>query len=173
MIRSTLAWLALALLGACATPPQATGQAPWSSGRLSLRTEATPTHAGRSLSVAFELRGDERQGELRLNSPLGTRMASARWGPGVAVLATAEGESRFQNLDALSSQALGESLPLAALPDWLAGRPWNGAEHRIVPGGFEQLDWQVELGRRSEGWIEARRLVPPAAWVRVKLDPPT
>ena len=66
--------------------------------------------------------------------------------------------------------ALGESLPLAALPDWLAGRPWPGAPHTPGEAGFVQLGWQVSLARRSEGWIEARRAAPPAVLVRVKLD---
>ena len=46
-------------------------------------------------------------------------------------------------LEDLSREALGEALPLAAWPDWLAGRPWGGAPHRATEGGFEQLGWQV------------------------------
>ncbi|MDP1899757.1 MAG: lipoprotein insertase outer membrane protein LolB [Rubrivivax sp.] len=174
MIRRALPLLALALamLTGCATPPRDTGEAPWISGRLSLRAQATATQAGQSLSAGFELQGDGQRGELRLHSPLGTRLATARWAPGLAVLATAEGESRFQDLDTLSSQALGEVLPLAALPDWLAGRPWAGAAHQDIEGGFEQLGWQIVLARRAEGWIEARRLAPPSVWLRVKLDEP-
>jgi outer membrane lipoprotein LolB len=122
------------------------------------------------MSVAFELQGNGDNGELRLNSPLGTRLASARWSPGVAVLARSDGEQRFADLDELSRRALGENLPLAALPDWLAGRPWAGALHTPAATGFEQLGWHVELARRSEGWVEARRAAPPAVWVRVKLE---
>ncbi len=164
---------AAALLAACATPRPGPGEAPWTSGRLSVRIAADGDRAAQSMSAAFELRGSGDSGELRLNSPLGTRVASARWAPGSAVLANSEGEQHFADLDELSRRALGENLPLAALPDWLAGKPWAGAAHAVSEAGFDQLGWQVLLSRRAEGWIEARRAAPPAVVVRVKLDDPT
>ena len=173
MTRRALALLALlcaALLAGCATPPAAPGEPAWTSGRLSVRIAADARQAAQSMSVAFELRGDGDSGELRLHSPLGTRLAQARWAPGVAVLATSEGERRFDTLDELSRQALGEALPLATLPDWLAGRPWPSSPHRVTEGGFEQLGWQVLLARQAEGWIEARRETAPEVVVRVRLD---
>jgi len=164
---------ATVLLAACATPRPLPGELPWTSGRLSVRIAADGERAAQSVSAAFELRGGGDSGEMRLNSPLGTRVASARWAPGSAVLASGDGEQRFSDLDELSRRALGEALPLAALPDWLAGRPWPGAPHLPREGGFEQLGWQVLLARRAEGWIEARRDTPPAVLVRVKLDDAT
>jgi len=161
------------LLGACATPPpRVAGETPWTTGRLSVRVDATPARPAQSMSAAFELRGDGNGGELRLNSPLGTRVASARWAPALAVLDMGDGERRYDSLDDLSRRALGEAMPLVALPDWVAGRPWPGAPHEAQPDGFEQLGWQVLLARRGEGWIEARRAAPPAVVVRVKLDDP-
>jgi len=165
-----VALLAAWLLAACATPPPAPSEPAWTSGRLSVRIAADASQAAQSVSVAFEMRGDGESGELRLNSPLGTRVAQARWAPGVAVLDTPQGERRFDTLDELSRQALGEALPLAALPDWVAGRPWPAAPHRVHEGGFEQLGWQVLLARQAEGWIEARRDAPPEVVVRVRLD---
>jgi outer membrane lipoprotein LolB len=103
-------------------------------------------------------------------SPLGTRLASARWAPGVATLETPQGEQRYATLDDLSRQTLGEALPLAALPDWLKGQPWPGAAHSAKDGGFEQLGWQVLLTKRSEGLVEVRRDAPPSVTVRVRLD---
>jgi outer membrane lipoprotein LolB len=139
-------------------------------GRISVRVEASAGRAAQGVSAAFELRGNGDSGELRLNSPLGSRLAAARWAPGVAVLETAQGEQRYAALDDLSRQALGEALPLAALPDWLNGRPWAGAAHLMTDTGFEQLGWQVLLMQRAEGLIEAHRATPPAAHVRVRLD---
>lgn len=169
------AWSGLALaalLAGCATPaPEAPG-APWTSGRLLLRVDATPERLAQSLSAAFELRGSGQQGELRLLSPLGTVLAEAHWGPGVAELRTAQGEARFDSLDALARQALGEALPLAALPDWLAGRPWPGAPSQAFPGGFEQLGWTLDLTRQQQGWIEARRSAAPAVLLRARLETP-
>jgi outer membrane lipoprotein LolB len=166
---TALALLALALAG-CASAPPATGETPWTSGRMSIRIDAQDERAAQSVSAGFELRGDGRGGELRLNSPLGTRVATARWAPGLAVLDDGQGERAYDSLAALSQQALGEALPLEALPDWLAGRPWAGAPHAMGGDGFEQLGWQVGLSRRAEGWIAMHRSRPPAVQVRVKLD---
>ena len=167
-----VALLLAAFLAACVSPPRQPGEPPWTTGRLSLRIDATATQPAQSVSAAFELRGDGSSGELRLNSPLGSRVASARWAPGLAVLTNGDGERRFSNLDELSREALGENLPLVALPDWLAGKPWAGAPHEKNDSGFDQLGWQVSLARRAEGWIEARRRTPPAVLVRVRLDEP-
>jgi outer membrane lipoprotein LolB len=139
---------------------------------MSVRIEASSTQSAQSMSAGFEVRGSGAGGELRLNSPLGTRLATARWTATDAVLITPEGERHFDDLEALSRQTLGENLPLAALPDWLAGRPWVGAPHLVQDSGFEQLGWQVQLTRKSEGWIEARRQAAPAVIVRIRLEDP-
>lgn len=173
MSRSLLAAAAVALAAGCATtPPPGPGGAPWTSGRMSLRVEATPERIAQSVSAAFELRGAGERGELRLSSPLGTLLAAAVWAPGQAVLRSPEGERRFASLDELARQALGEPLPLAALPDWLAGRPWSEAPHEVQADGFAQLGWRVQTVRLAEGWITALRVAPPAVQLRVKLDRP-
>lgn len=165
------ATLALLLAACASTPPP--GGMPWTTGRLSLQVQAQAGRPAQNLSAAFELRGDGRSGELRLQSPLGLRMATARWAPGMALLDSGQGEQAYESLAALSQQALGEVLPLQALTHWLAGRPWPEAPATPSAGGFEQLGWQVSLARRSEGWIEAERMAPPVLRVRVKLDDPT
>lgn len=137
-----------------------------------MRVDASPERIAQSFSAAFDLRGDDSQGELRLNSPLGTRLASARWAPGLAALQTSEGEQRFTDLDALSRQALGEALPLVALSDWIDGRPWSGAPSTPTAEGFQQLGWQVQTRERAEGAIRLERAAPPAVQVRIRLDPP-
>ena len=159
----------MSVLGTATVPPS-TIESPWTSGRLSLRIDAQAERDAQSVNAGFELRGNGDSGELRLNSPLGTRVASARWAPGLALLDDGQGERRFDSLAALAQQVLGESLPLQALPDWLAGRPWPGAPHAVAGDGFEQLGWQIDLARRNEGWIEARRSAPSAARLRIKLD---
>ncbi len=168
-------WAPLALFTACATPPApdpTDAMGPWTAGRLSLKADASPDRAAQSLNAAFELRGGAVRGELRLLTPLGSVLAAARWQPGVVQLNTPQGEQRFADLDGLSRQAFGQAVPLAALPDWLAGRPWAAAPHQLRPGGFEQLGWQVVTERLAEGWVEARRDSPPAVQLRVRLDRP-
>ena len=179
--RAAVAALALtalvtALLTGCATTPPppalAAADTPWTTGRMSVRVDASPARVAQNLSAAFELRGNGDTGELRLVSPLGTSLAHARWAPSWVRLQTADGERSFDNLNDLAREALGEALPLAALPDWLAGRPWPGAAHMPAAEGFEQLGWQVQLTRRAEGVVEARRAAAPAVLLRIKLDPP-
>jgi outer membrane lipoprotein LolB len=164
--REALLVAALVLTGcASLSPPPADAL----TGRLSVRVEGT---SPRSVSASFDLRGDATRGELNLSTPIGTTLAQARWQPGDVRLLTPDGEQRFADLDALTREVLGESLPLAALFDWLRGRPWEGAPSRpMTPGsGFEQLGWQVDLARYADGQIDARRLAAPAVVVRARLD---
>ena len=155
----------------CATRPPA--DAGWTTGRLSVRVDAQADTPARSLSAGFELRGDGQQGELRLSTPLGTLLAAARWSPGEALLTTPGSQTRFADLDALSREALGEALPLQALPDWLAGRPWPGAASRASSAGFDQLGWQINLAAFPEGQIDAVRDAAPRVTLRARLEPPS
>ena len=168
--------LASLLLAGCATVPKPEGAAPALAGRLSVRIEATPDLAARNLSAGFELRGNAEQGELDLSSPLGSVLAQARWAPGSVVLATPQGERAFIDLDALTREALGESVPVRALFDWLRGRPWPGAPSMATQApaepGFSQLGWTVNLTRFDEAWVAARRDTAPAVQVRARLERP-
>ncbi len=159
-----------ALLGGCATRPAAIGEMPWTSGRLAVRVEATDASPVRSASAGFDLRGNADTGELRLLSPLGTLVAQTRWSATEVVLSTPDGTRRFDDLDSLSRETLGEALPLRALPDWLAGRPWGGAPSRVRDDGFEQLGWQVQVAQLSEGLLVARRDAPPAVTLRARIE---
>jgi outer membrane lipoprotein LolB len=166
------------LLGACAvvTPADPDGSADMLSGRLAVRVDGADNAAARSLSASFELRGDAASGRLNLSSPLGSVLAQARWSPSMVVLATPQGETRFADLDALTCQMLGESLPIAALFDWLRGRPWPDAPSTatVAPAepGFEQLGWVVNLARFDDAWVIAQRASAPVVTVRVKIDRP-
>ncbi len=176
-LATLLAAWAAALLTGCATPPPDIA-GPLTAGRLALRVDATPARPAQNLSVAFELRGDAERGEMRLLTPIGTQVAAARWAPGEASLTDGDGTHRFANLDELADAAFGEPLPLGAWPDWLAGRPWAGAPHRVInggdggAGGFEQLGWRVDTTRLADGLLVASRATPPAVSLRVRLDNP-
>ena len=175
-----LALTASLALGACAGVPRAVDAPATSgtplSGRIAVRVDATDSAAARSVSAAFELQGSAETGSLNLATPLGSVLAQARWSPESVVLATPQGESRFADLDALTREVLGEPLPVAALFDWLRGRPWPGAASRATAApdepGFEQLGWVVSLARFSEAWVVARRERAPVVTVRAKLDAP-
>jgi outer membrane lipoprotein LolB len=171
MRRSAPLLATLALVGCATLPPPGPGTV---SGRLALQVEAHLDRPAQSLSAGFDLRGNAERGELRLSTPLGTTLAAAFWGPDEARLVTPQGERRYENLEALSREAFGESLPLRALPDWLNGRPWPGAAEPaqpLQPGpGFVQLGWSIDLARFDTGQWQARRAGPPAVRLRAQLD---
>ncbi|HET9820862.1 MAG TPA: lipoprotein insertase outer membrane protein LolB [Burkholderiaceae bacterium] len=167
--RRRLLLCGLFALAGCATRP---ARAPADlAGRLALRVEGPG--AARSFSADFDLQGDARAGTLRLSGPLGAMLAEARWQPDGAELTTPERMERFASLDAMAEALLGEAVPLAALIEWLRGRPWTGATATAGAGGFEQLGWTVDLSRHAEGWLTATRparAAGPAVQVRVRLD---
>ena len=170
--RATLALAAaLTLLQACATPtPPHRDGVQVLSGRLSVRVDSEPA---RALSAAFELSGDARAGAMVLTSPIGSTLAQARWSPGEAVLETPGSSARYPDLDALSERALGERVPLAALFDWLRGRPWPGSASQPLPAGqpgFTQMGWRIGLARYAEGHVDATRDAAPAVTMRARLD---
>lgn len=158
-----------ALLAGCASLNPAAVEGEALSGRLSVRVEGD---AERSFNAAFELAGSPERGSLSLNTPLGTMVAQADWSGGQVRLRSREGERRYPDLDSLSEEALGERVPLAALFDWLRGRPWPGAASIAGPRGFAQLGWEVDLSRYGEGWVLAERKLPPVVTVRARLDLP-
>jgi outer membrane lipoprotein LolB len=167
---------AAVLLAACASVPTSTEQPAGEtvSGRLALRVDAAAGVEARSVSAAFDLQGRPEAGRLELSTPLGSLMARARWAPGEVVLITPQGETPYASLDALTRDVLGESLPVAALFDWLQGRPWRGASHvpLVAPAGpgFRQLGWNVNLAQFAESTLIAVREQPPVIQVRVKIE---
>ena len=169
--------LAALLVGACAVvPPAPPVVGDTLTGRLAVRVDGVDGAQPRSVSAAFELLGSAQAGRLNLSTPLGSMLAQARWAPGSVVLATPQGEKNFADLDSLTSEVLGESLPVAALFDWLRGRPWAGAPSTasMSPAGpgFEQLGWVVDLARFDAASVAARRERAPVVTVRAQLDRP-
>jgi outer membrane lipoprotein LolB len=170
--------VAAVLMSACAVAPKGTDEldSAMLSGRLAVRVDASSSAPAQSVSAAFELRGDAERGRLDLSTPLGSVFARARWAPGSVVLVTPQGDTRFDDLDALTRAVLGESLPVAALFDWLRGRPWPSAASTpsVAPAepGFEQLGWVVNLARFDVAQVAARRARAPTVTVRAQLDRP-
>ena len=182
--RGAIALAFTGLAAACTTvPPAAPAEASdVLSGRLALRVEPVANEAPRSVSAAFDLRGDSRAGTLGLSTPLGSMLAQARWSPAEVVLTTPRETRRFASLDELTREALGESVPIEAWFDWLRGRPWPGAPSALLAAapspasnppapGFRQLGWRVDLSQYPSGTIAATREAPaPIVTVRIRLD---
>jgi outer membrane lipoprotein LolB len=168
-LRAAALLLALALAG-CAQVPQAPPAANTEarlSGRLSVTVAGTVHNRGSGGAASFELVGDPQAGRLDLTSPLGTLVARASWQPGLVSLQTPDGERRFDDLDALTREMLGETVPVAALFDWLNARPWPAAPHQKTASGFEQLGWRIEPKLPA---LVATRLADPVVTLRAKLD---
>jgi outer membrane lipoprotein LolB len=152
--------LALATLAGCANPRVAKAPADvtassW-SGRLALQVAE---HQSQSFSAGFELRGNAREGDLTLFTPIGGTLALLSWAPGSATLNNGGHVQQFESLDALVTHATGSAIPIAALFDWLRG------VNTPVPG------WEVDLAQLKEGRLHARRLQPPPeADLRVAID---
>jgi outer membrane lipoprotein LolB len=147
------------LIAGCAHQPGAETQKAsqiqaW-SGRISLQVQSEPVQA---FFAGFELRGNPEQGELVLNSPLGTSLAVLRWSPGQAQLDSGGQVQRFDSVDALIEKATGAAVPLPALFDWLAGR------NTALAG------WNADLTQHTDGRISASRIAPqPRTDLRIVL----
>ncbi len=170
--RAWLGWTTAAGLTGCQSLPVGTGELPLRhSGRLAVQVAGD---SERSFSAGFELAGDTTNGRLALLSPLGTQHGLAVWSPGSVRLVTGDGIRRYATLDALSADLLGEPVPIAALFDWLGGRPWPAAAAHPLPdgtAGFAQEGWQVALQRLADGLVVLSRTDPaPVVTVRIKLD---
>jgi outer membrane lipoprotein LolB len=143
------------------------------SGRLAVKVDGVGAEPARAFSSTFDLRGDSQSGALALSTPLGSMLAQARWAPGEVVLMTPQGTRRFADLDALTREVLGESVPVEAWFDWLRGRPWPAAPSTasVDTAGFEQLGWSVDLARLADGAVSATRQPPQSrVTVRIQLD---
>ncbi|WP_374569543.1 lipoprotein insertase outer membrane protein LolB [Ideonella sp.] len=172
--RAVAGMIAAAVLAGCASAPPQPGTAPVLSGRLLVKVAALGDQPAQSHNAAFELSGDERQGQMRLLGPLGAQVALAHWNEHGASLQDSQGGRDFPDLATMTGEALGEPIPLAALMQWLQGRPWDGAPHRPLASatpGFVQLGWSVDLARwADDALVEATRIDPPGVVVRAKLD---
>ncbi len=163
LLRALAAILCGALLAGCAQPPvrapatEYQAQGYW-RGRLALRVDNSPEPT--SFFANFELSGQARAGELLLSSPLGTTLAQLRWTPQLALLRN-NGQTRtFDSLDALASEATGTDIPIAALFEWLRGRPASAD------------GWHADLSQLDQGRMVARRMLPtPAAELRLVIEP--
>ncbi len=169
------------VLGACTSVPHTSGPAStvradanqMLTGRMVVNVAPHGADPARTLNAHFELRGHAQRGALDLSTPLGSLLAQARWEPDGAWLHTPRGKTRFANLNALTRQMLGETLPLSALFDWLRGQPWADAPYQglaIPESGFSQMGWRVDLTRWAESVVVATRLQAPDVTIRVKLD---
>jgi outer membrane lipoprotein LolB len=101
------------------------------SGRLSVNYRKD----GRPESITGNFNWTQRPGrvDVSLASPLGQTIAAITVTPDAATLRQAERAPRVaKDIDTLSAQALGWSLPVAGLRDWLQGYATDASGKRFV-----------------------------------------
>jgi len=144
VVRLALGFAAAAVLGACASLPEAGPPLPGGfelSGRVAVR------HGKDAASGKIFWRHSDDSDELLITSALGQGIARiSREGDRFRLVTGDNKEYRAADAESLTEQALGWRLPLAGLADWVQARasPGRPAEMR---GGAEQ---GMEL--RQDGW---------------------
>jgi outer membrane lipoprotein LolB len=142
-------FLACVLLAGCAAierqplPAQPIGDAFHLTGRVSVKYGAEA--ASGSINWRHESGGDD----LLISTPLGQGVAHIVRRDRLVSLTTSD-QKRYQagDVETLTRQVLGWSLPLAGLPDWVLGRAAAGA-----PAEAERDDAQRLTALRQSGWL--------------------
>ncbi len=123
---------------------------------MSLQVESDPPQ---SLAAVFDLKGSAAEGQLSLSTPLGNTLAQLAWSAGRATLRTPRETREYPSVDALLAEVTGTQIPVAALFDWLSGKP------AVVDG------WQADLSQHADGRLRARRSAPaPVADLRLAFE---
>lgn len=162
--RASAAWVLSLALAGCAYLPSRTPLAPnpaqefsseW-QGRLNVTLQSAQPS---STSAGFLLRGNAIEGTLDLYSPLGITLARLQWSPEHVQLAQGSSTQYFTSLDALTATAVGTTLPIEAIFEWLQNRDV------AAPG------WLADLTKLEQGRLIAKRLTPlPEVTLRIQLN---
>ncbi|WP_053244053.1 lipoprotein insertase outer membrane protein LolB [Achromobacter sp. DMS1] len=149
--------LCAAALAACTTPRPIEGAAPGAFSRVGRFAITVNEEGGKQSAVqgGFSWLDDGSRYVLDLTNPLGSTEARVEGGPGAATLTKADGTRlSADNPDALAAEALGSSMPVSGLRDWLRGRlpasPQASGVTRDDIGhlaAFEQGGWHARLSR--------------------------
>jgi outer membrane lipoprotein LolB len=143
------------------------------SGRLVVQVAGDSAGTAQGGNALFELSGKPEAGQLELSTPLGSLVARAYWQDGDVRLQTPREERRFEDMDALTRELLGEAIPVSALFYWLRGEPWpERPSQRLSSGqeGFEQFGWVVDTSRFADGIILANRAAAPSISLRARIE---
>jgi outer membrane lipoprotein LolB len=144
VVRLALGFAAAAVLGACASLPEAGPPLPGGfelSGRVAVR------HGKDAASGKIFWRHSDDSDELLITSALGQGIARiSREGDRFRLVTGDNQEYRAADAESLTEQALGWRLPLAGLADWV--------QARASPGRPAEMQSDVDKGLelRQDGW---------------------
>ncbi|WP_431194686.1 lipoprotein insertase outer membrane protein LolB [Achromobacter xylosoxidans] len=152
-----LAMLAFALAACTTTPKPIEGTSPDAFSRIGRFAITVNEENGKQSAVqgGFSWSDDGRRYVLDLTNPLGSTEARVEGRPGAASLTKADGTRLVaDNPDALAEDALGSSMPVSGMRDWLRGKLPGQPEATDVsnddlgrPVAFEQGGWRARLSR--------------------------
>ena len=152
-----LAMLAFTLAACTTTPKPIEGASPDAFSRIGRFAITVNEESGKQNAVqgGFSWSDDGRRYVLDLTNPLGSTEARVEGQPGAASLTKADGTRLVaDNPDALAEDALGSSVPVSGLRDWLRGRlpaqpDASDVTHDELgrPASFEQGGWRAKLSR--------------------------
>ncbi|CAM3640710.1 lipoprotein insertase outer membrane protein LolB [Bordetella sputigena] len=149
------------ILTACVTPGRIAGSGGAGEfsrvGRFAL-TVTQDDGKQDALQGGFSWLDDGRRYVLDLTNPLGATQARVEGQPGMAVLTKSDGTRlRATDPDELVADALGSSIPVSGLRDWLRGRlPQQPPAAQVRrddsqrPLSFDQGGWQARLSRYDD-----------------------
>ncbi|MGE5450882.1 MAG: lipoprotein insertase outer membrane protein LolB [Acidobacteriota bacterium] len=129
-------------------------------GHFSVKLGPWGTQSSEGQSFTFYLQTQGRSGELSLMTPLGTQLAQVIWTPEGTRIESSQGTQQYASLHDLSTQLLGEDVPLQALPHWLQGLPSPDLPSAVLLAdhtGFEQASWTIDAHALPQGKLQALR----------------
>jgi outer membrane lipoprotein LolB len=174
VLRSSLALVALALLGACATlsePPETQVAGGFElSGRVAVR------YAKEGASGRIAWRHAPQSDELLITSVLGQGLARLRrTGQDIELFANGR-EYRATDAEALTEEVLGWRIPLDGLPYWVQGQAAPGSEAQMQREDSGRLThlrqdgWSVEYQEYQAQRPLRMRLSRPELEIRLIVD---
>lgn len=157
LLRWALMAMLAAVLAACTTPKPIEGASADAFSRIGRFALTVNEESGKQNAVqgGFSWSDDGRRYVLDLTNPLGSTEARVEGRPGAASLTKSDGTRLVaDNPDALAEEALGSSVPVSGLRDWLRGKLAAQPEAVEVardelgrPTAFEQGGWRARLSR--------------------------
>jgi outer membrane lipoprotein LolB len=191
MIRRVLAYAACAaVLAGCATTSAPLSQAPVAAYRdtvnLAGRLSVNYQKDGKPESITGKFNWQQTPGrvDVSLASPLGQTIAAISVTPESATLTQADRPPRVaKDLETLTAESLGWSLPVSGLRDWLQGYATgaDGKRFTASPGNsnvttkdgwrLRFVSWQDGAGAPQPKRIDADRNDGQELQIRIVIDP--